>query len=581
MKTIAIKEEKKDVWTKIQPDVDSSAEFFEIVNDFGNPLELVREAISNSIDWEASFIKISLDVKTIDGSKRLIIRLLDDGVGMTREVLSKAFWGLGHSPARELKKDRNRDLIGEKGHGTKIYLRSEKVIVRTKSSDGTFESICNMPYKKLSNSQLHEPQIREIDDFIEGQESGTEITVIGYNDNERSTFVQNIMKDYIQWFTKSGSIEQAFGKDKNKEFKVYLKCLDVEDFEEIPFGHYFPAENSDINKLFDELKFDAADHYVKYFKYENQRLKNHPEVTFDLFVSAEGDQVKRGYNPMIQERSRKETGRYKVSDRYGIWLCKDYIPIERVNEWISGFGTGSNSMTLIHGFVNCQDLKLTANRGAISNTDPQIQAELKNRIQEIFDEIDTYLYEKGIHTLRDWQRESKTLKQETAEYKRRISSIKSRKTCKLNSRVYLEPQNESEVFGLFMAIYSLYPDKFLFEPLDYNTSRGIDIIARNKTDNKISESEFWYIELKFLLKKDFNHAFRHLRWILCWDLDKNLTEASKLQGVEESDVRYLKIEEDESGNPIYFLDKRARGGNRVEIIRLKEFLKTELDMEFK
>ena len=57
---------------------------------------------------------------------------------------------------------------------------------------------------------------------------------------------------------------------------------------------------------------------------------------------------------------------------------------------------------------------------------------------------------------------------------------------------------------------------FEFEPLDYNTSRGIDIIGRNKSDNKITEGEFWYIELKHILQsKRFNHAFEYLRWIIC------------------------------------------------------------------
>lgn len=48
-------------------------------------------------------------------------------------------------------------------------------------------------------------------------------------------------------------------------------------------------------------------------------------------------------------------------------MRKDYIPVIRVNNWISGFGTGSNSLTLIHGFINCQAFKLTANRGTIAN----------------------------------------------------------------------------------------------------------------------------------------------------------------------------------------------------------------------
>ena len=47
----------QNLWKKIQPNVDASAEFFEIVNDFGDPLELLREAISNAIDL--SLIHIS------------------------------------------------------------------------------------------------------------------------------------------------------------------------------------------------------------------------------------------------------------------------------------------------------------------------------------------------------------------------------------------------------------------------------------------------------------------------------------------------------------------------------------------
>ena len=114
-------------WQTIQPQVSAEAEFLEIVHDFGNPLEIIREAVSNSIDARATWIKISFNVEEIEGSKRLVIMLIDNGDGMTREVLSRDFWGLGYSPSRERK-----DAIGEKGHGTKIYLRSESVAVRTK-----------------------------------------------------------------------------------------------------------------------------------------------------------------------------------------------------------------------------------------------------------------------------------------------------------------------------------------------------------------------------------------------------------------------------------------------------------------
>lgn len=564
-------------WTEIIPEVNKSAEFNEIVNDFGNPLELIREAISNAIDWKASSIRISFDVEEVDGSKRLIIRLSDDGTGMTKEVLSSAFWGLGNSPSRELKKDSTLSIIGEKGHGTKIYLRSEKVHVKTQSKTGSYESVCEYPLRALTRQQIHTPKLREIKPFMEG--TGTKITIVGYNDNERSKFIQEVVKDYIKWFTKVGSIEQLFGIEQFKEFKVFIKCLDSTDYEEVPFGHDFPPENHDINKLFDEIGFEAADYYVKRFVYKNQRLKNHPEVTFDVLVSIEGDAIKREYNPMIRERRRGDKGHYKVAERYGIWLCKDFIPITRVNDWISGFGTGSNSMTLVHGFLNCQSLKLTANRGTVANTDPQILEEIKVHIQEIFNEIDTFLQEKGIYTLRSWQQETRTLKQETAEFNSRVKSIKNRKVAKIKDRYYLEPQNEAELFGLFMSIYSLYPELFPFEPLDYNSNRGIDLIGRNKTDNLIIESEFWYIELKYILKNKFNHAFRHLRWLICWDFDKSVTDGSDFLGIEESDIRLLTHDFDEMEHPLYFLDNRKKA-NKIQVIRFKEFLKNKLNIDF-
>ncbi len=82
---------EKDQWEKIEPKVNAEAEFFEITSDFGNPLEILREAISNSIDARASYLQISFDVEEIEGNKRLIIKFEDDGHGMTYEILSRDF----------------------------------------------------------------------------------------------------------------------------------------------------------------------------------------------------------------------------------------------------------------------------------------------------------------------------------------------------------------------------------------------------------------------------------------------------------------------------------------------------------
>jgi signal transduction histidine kinase len=79
---------------EIIPTVNAEAEFFEILNDFGNPLEVVREAISNAIDAGATEMDISFGVEDRQGSSRSVLRFIDNGRGMTEDVLRRDFWGL-------------------------------------------------------------------------------------------------------------------------------------------------------------------------------------------------------------------------------------------------------------------------------------------------------------------------------------------------------------------------------------------------------------------------------------------------------------------------------------------------------
>jgi hypothetical protein len=559
-------------WTVVTPAVEAVSEFSEIVNDFGDPLELLREAISNAIDARATELDIKFTVEEIEGARRLVIKLTDNGEGMSRDVLSRDFWGLGYSPSRS-----HSDKIGEKGHGTEIFLRSERVEVKTQHATGSFESLCDRPLGALSQQRLHEPRVRSIQPFRETH--GTEIRVVGYNDNERSKFVQNVVRDYLLWFTKVGSVEREFGPSPNDNFVVRLQCLDRSEPEEVRFGHVFPAENSDIERLFDQHGTQAADLYVKKFVWKEQRLRNHPEVTFDAVIYVEGDEAKRHYNPMIRERRRADTGRYRVGDRYGIYLCKDYIPIMRVNEWVVGFGAGSNAFVLLHGFVNCQSLKLTANRGSVANTDPEIFEELREAVAACVETVNQECHRQALYTLKEWQEEHRTLEQERSEFQRRVRGLRNKKVARLEGRLLVEPQNESELFGLFMSVYALRPDVFAFEPLDYNTTRGVDVIARNRSESNVIDGEHAYVELKYVLRTEFNHAFAHLRWIVCWDFDRGIAPGAEFRGVEENDVRVLVRGEDNDGKTIYFLDNRLRP-TKIQVIRLSEYLKERLNLEF-
>ena len=137
------------------PKVDEVQEFIEIANDFSNPLELVREAISNSYDARANAIRVSFEVEKERGEGVLVISLEDDGKGMDKDTI-RAFFDLGNSTRRG-----DVNAIGEKGHGTKVYFNSAEVMVDTISGGRRLVAIMRDPYRKLFSREIPTVEISE------------------------------------------------------------------------------------------------------------------------------------------------------------------------------------------------------------------------------------------------------------------------------------------------------------------------------------------------------------------------------------------------------------------------------------
>jgi DNA topoisomerase VI subunit B len=212
----------------LTPKVDETQEFLEIANDFSNPLELVREAISNSFDAGANKIWINFSVVKEYGESLLKIEIMDNGQGMDREEL-QSFFDLGNSTRRGKEK-----FIGEKGHGTKVYLNSSSIEVITTKNEVTLHATVKEPYRTLFDRKI--PKVTVVESR-ENNQDGTVIIIKGYNNNRRDKFTHEILKDYILWFTKFGSIEL--------QFDVSLKS-----------GH---GEQRDYNKL-NYNRFEVSNH---------------------------------------------------------------------------------------------------------------------------------------------------------------------------------------------------------------------------------------------------------------------------------------------------------------------------------
>lgn len=554
----------------IEPKVDSAQEFIEIALDFSNPLDLVREAISNAFDAEADNIVLEFSVIQEYGEKVLKIEIEDNGTGMDEKGLA-SFFDLGNSLRRG-----DENSIGEKGHGTKVFFNSRKIEVITVKDEKKYHAVMNEPSRELFERRI--PKVKVTIDDDETVPSGTSICIWGYNNNRRDKFTHDQLKDYILWFTKFGSIEREFGIEKNSNVKLKFKGIDRRDFEELEYGHVFPKESKKVSDLFDKYIVEAPKWYCKKF-IKTGSLKNMPEIEYHAIFVIEGTKVKYGYNPMIRRSGyNAPAGAYTIQERYGLWLCKDFMPIQRKNEWIT---TKGSEYTKFHAFINCQDLRLTANRGSIENTPSEVLQDLMDVVKEMYINITQSADWMNIEWLESEVTAYNTAEKERKDFEWRIDKVNRAKVADFNGIHLIEPQRESGVFTIFMQLSSYDSGLFPFTIIDYDTHSGIDVIVKAKDDIPIKSSKLYYVEFKNYLTKDFNHSFENLHSIICWDINlKDLKNNDEVIDIANQ-RRTLKIiqPEHEGDYTRYYLDS-MRSGRKIEVFVLKYYLKEKLGIEF-
>ena len=550
----------------IEPKVDSAQEFIEIALDFSNPLDLVREAISNAFDAEADNIVLEFSVIQEYGEKVLKIEIEDNGTGMDEKGLA-SFFDLGNSLRRG-----DENSIGEKGHGTKVFFNSRKIEVITVKDEKKYHAVMNEPSRELFERRI--PKVKVTIDDDETVPSGTSICIWGYNNNRRDKFTHDQLKDYILWFTKFGSIEREFGIEKNSNVKLKFKGIDRRDFEELEYGHVFPKESKKVSDLFDKYIVEAPKWYCKKF-IKTGSLKNMPEIEYHAIFVIEGTKVKYGYNPMIRRSGyNAPAGAYTIQERYGLWLCKDFMPIQRKNEWIT---TKGSEYTKFHAFINCQDLRLTANRGSIENTPSEVLQDLMDVVKEMYINITQSADWMDI----EWLQTMTAYALARKDFEWRIDKVNRAKVADFNGIHLIEPQRESGVFTIFMQLSSYDSGLFPFTIIDYDTHSGIDVIVKAKDDIPIKSSKLYYVEFKNYLTKDFNHSFENLHSIICWDINlKDLKNNDEVIDIANQ-RRTLKIiqPEHEGDYTRYYLDS-MRSGRKIEVFVLKYYLKEKLGIEF-
>lgn len=546
---------------KHEAEIDIGYELYQIIRDFDNPVQIVREAFQNSIDEEATEVNCNVLVQPRLGTEDLIIDIWDNGLGLLEKNVS-CFFGLAKSTKVTSKKIPT-GKIGYKGHGTKIFFNSERIEIFSKpdKNKAGWGRILEDPIKQIEANGIYRysDQIDESNCSIKlptEYKTGFFVRIINPRlfKTQHGRYMLNhlYLRDYAKWYTVFGTIKKGI-----PEVKLYLRGLNMEFFqnnfknveqidpvpkivqkdsqivEELEMGHYFPPPNRSTKSVMEAYakKINSNKNYYDFYSREIYRHKEFLDsnVSFNLIIQTEGYETKRRYDVLLARRYKTDIDRslqHTDGERYGLWACKGGVPIERVDEWIIG-GRGVGAYTYMHAFVDCDAFDLTANRGSIKNSNLELLEQIGKRVTSILDNAKIKALLKEREEFADQEKTQRSIGEDAAELKERYTLSQKKQYIALPNGVKIaEPRltksgySESETFMLLMTLLNNYPKLFKFRILDYNTTKGIDFVVEMGGYPK-------YVELKGTFQKKINHSFRNIYKFICYDIemmDKDVVE---------------------------------------------------------
>jgi len=299
--------------TGIRPRVNEAREFLEIAKDFKDPKEIIREALSNSWDAGASKATLRFDLVQVPGTyrKKIVVSISDDGEGMSSTKRGESntseiedFFNLGDS-------HKPYGAIGTKGHGTKIYYKSSGISVDAWKNGKHIHAESEVPpWQTLRKGIV--PTYKYDEDIADGK--GTQIVVDGFEGKQSEFKFDSLetLAQYILWYTVVGSFGQYFGSPKRMDVELKPANSPIPTPIPIPFGFKFPNENLDLS--------NGSSNYCKIFgpkTIECGRTRGEIPVTINVIGAILGEE-NRGAIPHTYEMM-------------GLWLCKDFIRVERNN----------------------------------------------------------------------------------------------------------------------------------------------------------------------------------------------------------------------------------------------------------
>jgi len=492
------------------PEVDFADMYKQIIENTVDEMEMVREAISNSVDAGAENISIVFDFSDPE-SHSLIFR--DNGHGLIYEHIGEenerngvaAFWSLAKSVKI------NDAVIGEKGLGSKTYLRADRVSIISNYNGIGLSSEMIDPIGAIQNGDMPEylpdNPITNLHEEIEGD--GTVITLQGLqmtnlNINRGAEAILDRIQDYILWKTAAGSFKNKFNDFAYLRQEIpNLMCVPTIQIEVIG-----PGNQVTTRREFSGRHAWAPDNPNPRDGPVNAEgiLENSKKFARTFSIHNQEGTAFQCYGAVLGEHPRNELANFRQGEtnksRYGLYLCKDFIPVMKFNDR-SWMVNNSEYFYSCHVMLNCQNFTLDASRNNVTNLQSlEIQNVLNGFIQRFDDIASGYL----VDYLTMANEEKKNTKRRAAIRRlgEMLETFPEGETplVGLNSMKYT-PKNEYSTAMLFSALLEKQENIGRFGPIRsvaQHIDDATDIIALN------NENEPILVELEYKLSNLFRHG---------------------------------------------------------------------------
>jgi hypothetical protein len=269
------------------------------------------------------------------------------------------------------------------------------------------------------------------------------------------------------------------------------------------------------------------------------------ESPYALVMRVEGQ--RRQLQWYLEGSRQPVGGEYEFDERFGLWLCKDFVPILQRNDLLlSALARATEKVKkrlrfdlsrtrFWQIFINHQALVLTANRNGMAN----VREHEEKIVNIVADHIATVLKE---DSFREWienlqqsvvhGRRSKEIdamnervESVTQFFKKSGPDVDPAKIDGLDlladdtSLRLPKPQNEQEVFHLYTILSGRY--QVPLRVIEYDTRLGVDAIAQ-VIDRRLFDGSKSYARVEFKYQIQGNRAVGHffdaIDAFICWSV---------------------------------------------------------------